>query len=381
MGPTTASIVAEAKKRNIPYRRISGSEILFGQGINQQKVCASIAGSTSYMAVELAGDKDDTKRRLAKAYIPVPEGKIIRDKEDLKNVIEELGYPLVIKPVDGNHGRGVVTNIQLYKDALKAFELAKEISSRVIVENFVVGDDYRFLVINYKLVAVAKRIPAMVTGNGISTIQQLIDEVNRDPSRGKGHEKNLTTIKVDQVTQHILASKKLSLQSILAEGEMLFLKDTANLSTGGTSCDVTDQVHPHNRLMAERIARITGLNICGIDVVASNVELPITKSSGAIIEVNACPGFRMHLAPTVGTPRNVGKPVIDMLYPEGAQSSRIPVVAVTGTNGKTTSTRLIAHLAKYAGHQVGFTTTDGIYLRDQLVHSGDCTGPASAERF
>lgn len=377
IGPSTQSIINEAKERGIPYRRIQNSEIVFGQGIHQQKICAAIAGTTSNLAVEIACDKEDTKKRLRNAHIPVPEGKILKKKSELEEAISEIGFPVVIKPVDGNHGRGVTTHIKNLKEASAAFKLAKEISRRVIIESFIEGTDYRFLVVNYQLVAVAKRLPAMVTGNGKLTIQQLIDEVNSDPKRGEGHEKHLTRIKVDENTLKILEKKRLNLHSVLNSGQQLFLKDTANLSTGGTAEDVTDLVHPYNKLMAERVAQIIGLNICGIDMVVEDITQPINRKNGAVIEVNACPGLRMHLAPSLGQVRNVAKPIVDMLYPEG-KPSRIPVVAVTGTNGKTTTTRLIANLAKCAGHQVGYTTTDGIYIKETMIHAGDCTGPVSA---
>jgi cyanophycin synthetase len=378
-GPSTLSIINEAKKRNIPFKRLNnGSLIQFGQGANQKKIRASITSDTSSIGVEMACDKDETKRMLAKAYIPVPQGRLIQDESELLEAINEIGYPVVLKPIDGNHGRGITTNIQNEEQARAAYQLAKAVSEEVIVEHFLEGYDYRFLLVNFKLVAVAKRTPAMVIGDGSSTIDELIAQTNLDPNRGEGHEKVMTTIKVDAVTNKILAEKGLTLQSILPMGEILFLKDTANMSTGGTSRDVTDLVHPANVLMAERIARILNLDICGIDVVAKDIDIPITNENGGIVEVNACPGFRMHLSPAKGIARNVAEPVMNMLYPEG-KSARIPLVAVTGTNGKTTTTRLIAHIAKQTGYKVGFTTTDGIYVNGHPIHYGDCTGPVSAE--
>jgi cyanophycin synthetase len=378
-GPSTQSIIDEAKKRNIPFRRLnSGSMIMFGQGVHQKKIRASMTCGTASIGVDLAGDKDETKKLLKKAYIPVPAGEVISDEEDLKNVLQEMNYPVVIKPIDGNHGRGITTNIRNMEQAIAALNLAKTISKDVIVERFIEGYDYRFLVINYKLIAVAKRTPAMVMGDGISTINSLIEQTNNDPNRGDGHEKVMTKIVVDEVTQTILAEKGLTLESVLPMGQILLLKDTANISTGGTSRDVTDLVHPENVFMAERVARIMNLDICGIDVVAKDIDVPLTNENGGIVEVNACPGFRMHLSPAKGLARNVAEPVMNMLYPEG-KPSRIPIVAVTGTNGKTTTTRLIAHIAKQAGHRPGFTTTDGIYINGHLVHAGDCTGPVSSE--
>lgn len=378
-GPSTKSIVDEAKNRGIPFKRLGeDSMVIFGQGVHQKKIRATMTCSTSSMGVDVAGDKDDTKRILSRNHIPMAKGECIYDEEQLVEVVENIGFPLVIKPVDGNHGRGVTTNITNMEKAIEAFQIAKKISKRVIVEKFLEGSDYRFLVVNHKLVAAAKRTPACVMGDGVSTIAQLIAQANSDPDRGDGHEKVMTTIKVDEVTQSILAAKQLSLDSVLIDGQTLYLKDTANISTGGTSADVTDMVHPYNVLMAERISRILGLDICGIDIVAQNINIPIKENIGGVVEVNAAPGFRMHLAPSNGMPRNVAKPVMDMLFPEGS-TCRIPIVAITGTNGKTTTTRLMSYMAKQAGHKVGFTTTDGIYIQNQLIHSGDCTGPVSAE--
>lgn len=378
-GPSTQSIINEAKKRNIPFQRMnSGSLVLFGQGVHQKKIRASMTSDTASIGVDLAGDKEETKKILKKAYIPVPSGEVVTSEEGLKDLLEEMAFPVVIKPINGNHGRGITTNIRDVNQAINAFHLAKTISEDVIVERFIEGYDYRFLVINYRLVAVAKRTPAMVMGDGVSTINELIEHANSDPNRGDGHEKVMTKIKVDEVTERILSEKKLTLQSVLPMGQILLLKDTANISTGGTSRDVTDLVHPENVFMAERIARIMNLDICGIDVVAKDIDIPITNETGGIVEVNACPGFRMHLNPAKGLARNVAEPVMSMLFPEG-KPSRIPIVAVTGTNGKTTTTRLVAHMAKQSGHRTGFTTTDGIYINGHAVHYGDCTGPLSTE--
>lgn len=378
-GPSTQSIINEAKRRNIPFKRMnSGSLILFGQGVHQKKIRASMTSDTASIGVDLAGDKDETKKILKKAYIPVPSGEVITSEEGLKDLLQEMSFPVVIKPINGNHGRGITTNIRSVDQAIDAFHLARTISDEVIVERFIEGYDYRFLVINYKLVAVAKRTPAMVMGDGVSTVSELIDQANSDPNRGDGHEKVMTKIKVDEVTERILADKNLTLKSVLPMGQILLLKDTANISTGGTSRDVTDLIHPENVFMAERIARIMNLDICGIDIVAKDIDVPITNEIGGVVEVNACPGFRMHLNPAKGLARNVAEPVISMLFPEG-KPSRIPIVAVTGTNGKTTTTRLVAHMAKQSGHRTGFTTTDGIYINGHAIHYGDCTGPVSAE--
>jgi len=379
IGPSTQSILNAAKKRGIPYKRLDdNSLIMFGQGVHQKLIEATMASTTSSVGADIASDKEATKKMLAQNFIPVPEGSVITDEKELKNAIASIGFPVVIKPVDGSQGRGITTNINTEVEALIAFNKAKEISKKIIIEKFIKGMDYRFLVINYKLEAVARRIPAMIMGDDHSTIQQLIDKINADTKRGDAHENTLTKIKIDAQTISILARKNLTLDSVLPYGEVLFLKDTANLSTGGTARDVTASVHPNNIFLAERIARLMNLDICGIDVIAEDITQPITEKTGAVIEVNSGPGFRMHLSPTQGTPKNVGEAVMKMLYPAGAPS-RIPVVAVTGTNGKTTTTRLIAHIAKHAGKNVGYTTTDGIYIQDQQIYSGDCSGPVSAE--
>ncbi len=379
LGPSTEAIVKEAIKRGIPVRRLDKeSLIMLGQGKYQQIIRSTVAATTSSVSVELAAHKEETKTILTREFIPVPKGKIITDVKEMDDVIKEIGFPLVVKPVNGNHGRGVTTNINTKEDTIKAFELASKISNQVIIEKFIEGADHRFLVINYKLVAVAKRLPAMVTGDGSSTIEQLIQQANEDPRRGEDHEKVLTIIKVDEATKEILKRNKLDPDSILPYGQTLILKDTANISTGGTSQDVTHLVHPDNVFLAERIARLMGLNICGIDIIARDVSQPITKDNGAVLEVNAGPGLRMHLAPSQGMPQNVAEPIVDMLFPKDTPS-RIPVVGVTGTNGKTTTTRLIAHIVKQAGYKVGYTTTDGIYINGNRVDQGDCSGPSSAE--
>jgi len=379
LGPSTGSIVEEAQSRGIPWIRLNRhSLVMLGYGVNQKRIQATVTSQTSSIAVEIACDKEDTKNLLEASNIPVPRGRIIYDEEDLKLALDSIGYPVVLKPINGNHGRGATINVKEWAGAVEALELAKRVSRAVIVEKYITGFDHRVLLVNFKFIAAARRTPALVTGDGKSSIQQLIDVVNSDPRRGYGHEKVLTAIKVDETTLNILKEKELSLESILPKGKELHLKATANLSTGGTSTDVTDLVHPFNVFMCERIARIIGLDICGIDIMTNDISRPLDEDGGAVLEVNAAPGFRMHIAPTQGLPRNVAEPVIDMLYPQGS-SMRIPIVAVSGTNGKTTTTRLIAHMAKTAGHKVGFTTTDGIYIQNQMVQKGDCTGPISSE--
>lgn len=379
LGPSTGSIVDEAIKRKIPYIRLNRHSLVqLGYGVNQRRVQATIASTTSSIAVEIACDKEETKNLLESAEIPVPRGAIVYNEDDLKSVVEKIGYPIVTKPVNGNHGKGATTNIRNWEDAVAGLMAAKAYGRAVICERFITGRDFRVLVINYKFVAAALRTPAAVIGDGVHSIQQLIDIVNSDPRRGYGHEKVLTAIKVDGFTMDILAKKEYTLDTVLKDKEELWLKPTANLSTGGTATDVTDFVHPTNVFMAERIARIIGLNICGIDIMAEDLSVPITENGGAVLEVNAAPGFRMHLDPTEGLPRNVAEPVIDMLYPPGS-TARIPIIAISGTNGKTTTTRLIAHIVKQMGYKVGYTTTDGVYIQNQLMMKGDCTGPVSAE--
>lgn len=379
LGPSTGSIVDEAASRGIPWIRLNKYSLCqLGYGANQKKIQATVTSQTSSIGVELACDKEDTKYLLEQAEVQVPKGEIIRTEAGLKDAVEYIGYPLVTKPIDGNHGRGITVDINSWEEALEGFRAAKEVSRSVIVERFITGEDYRILVINHRLVAAAKRTPAHVVGDGKSTLQQLIDEVNKDPRRGYGHEKVLTQITVNDLTKSIIASYGYTLETVPKAGERVILKDTANLSTGGTSEDVTDIVHPANVFMAERISKIIDLDICGIDVMTTDISKPLEETGGAVLEVNAGPGFRMHLAPSEGLPRNVAADVIDMLFPPGS-TSRIPIVAVTGTNGKTTTTRLIAHMAKMKGFKVGYTTSDGVYIQNRMLMKGDCTGPASSE--
>lgn len=382
LGPSTGSIVEEAEARGIPWIRLNKYSLCqLGYGANQKRIQATVTSETSSIGVELACDKEDTKYLLEQAEVEVPRGDIIRRERSLEEACRYVGYPLVIKPVDGNHGRGITVDIQNYEDALKAFNNAKE-SSRsgaIIVEKFITGEDYRLLVINNKLVAGAKRTPAHVIGNGKSTVHELIDEVNKDPRRGYGHENVLTQITVNELTKNIIKDAGYTLESVIPEGERLILKDTANLSTGGTAEDVTDIIHPANVSMAERISKIIDLDICGIDIMTTDISQPLSETGGAVLEVNAGPGFRMHLAPTSGLPRNVAAPVIDKLFPKKGDTGRIPIIAITGTNGKTTTSRLMAHIAKMNGYRVGYTTSDGVYIQNRLLMTGDCTGPASAE--
>jgi cyanophycin synthetase len=378
LGPSTGCIVDEAVKRGIPFIRLNKQSLVqLGYGVNQKRIRATIASTTSSIAVDIACDKEETKNLLEAAEIPVPRGVIIRTEEGLKDAIDRIGYPIVLKPIDGNHGKGATTNIINWEHAVTAHAAAQKYSRSVICERFIVGYDFRVLVINSKFICAALRTPASVIGDGTHSIQWLIDETNKDPRRGYGHEKVLTQIKVDDFTQKMLIDKGYTLEAIPVKGELVLLKPTANLSTGGTSTDVTDEVHPVNIFLAERIAKIIGLDICGIDIMAPDLRLPITENGGAVLEVNAAPGFRMHIEPSEGLPRNVAEPVVDMLYPKGT-NGRIPIIAITGTNGKTTTTRLTAHIVKTAGYKAGFTTSDGVYIQNQMMMKGDCTGPLSS---
>ena len=380
LGPSTESIIAEAKAQNIPWLELgSRAMIQLGYGVHQSRIQATLSNKTGILAVELACDKEGTKRILRDSGVPVPRGTTIRSPKYLEEAIAEVGgFPIVIKPLSGNHGRGITIDVLTFKEAIAAFDMAQEVSEEVIIERFHTGRDHRILVINGKFVAVAERVPANVTGDGISSISQLIEITNQDPRRGDGHDNVLTRIEIDRTSLDVLARQGFTLESVLPKDQICYLKATANLSTGGVSVDRTDEIHPENVWLAERVARIIGLDIAGIDMVTEDISLPVRQVDGAIVEVNAAPGFRMHTAPSIGTPRNVAAPVIAMLFPKGAPT-RIPIIAITGTNGKTTTTRLIAHIFKQTGKKVGFTTTDGIYIGECLVEKGDTTGPYSAQ--
>lgn len=379
LGPSTGSIVEEAVSRGIPWIRLgTNSLVQLGYGVNQMRFQATITCKTSNIAVDIACNKEETKKMLLASSIPVADGDICVDEEDLQRTIDKIGYPIVIKPLDGNHGKGASINVLNWEDALEGLEFAKQYSRRVIVEKFITGFDFRILVIDNKMVAAAQRVPAHIVGDGRNTIQELIDLTNEDPRRGYGHENVLTEITVDRDTMDLLEILNYTLDTVPKEDEIVYLKSTANLSTGGTSIDVTEMIHPENIFLAERIARVIGLDVCGIDIMATNLTQSLKENGGVVLEVNAAPGFRMHLAPSEGLPRNVASPVIDMLYPPG-KPSRIPIFAVTGTNGKTTTTRLLAHIVKNNGYKVGFTTSDGIYVQNHMLEKGDTTGPISAE--
>lgn len=378
-GPSTGSLVEEALGRDIPYIRLNDQSLVqLGYGVHQKRIQATTTANTNMIAVDIAGNKHATKELLGDMGVPVPKGYRIRLEEDLEDTLERVGYPVVIKPLDGNHGKGATIGVNSLEEAKVAWEKAKEYSRWVIVEQMLVGSDFRALVVNNRLIAVAKRLPAHVVGDGKLSIQELIEKENEDPRRGYGHENVLTEIEVDSQTMRCVAKAGYDLETVLPKGETLFLKTTANISTGGTAIDVTDEVHPENVFLFERIAKIIGLDVAGIDIMAPNVSEPLRDNGGGIIEVNAAPGFRMHLAPSEGIGRNVAEHVIDMLFPPGTPA-RIPIFAITGTNGKTTTTRLIAHILRNSGRTVGFTTTDGTYIGNQRIVQGDNTGPVSAQ--
>jgi cyanophycin synthetase len=381
IGPSTETIVKEAETRKIPWLWLSARAMVqLGYGVYQRRIQATLSDRSSILAVELACDKEGTKTILREAGIPVPQGTTIQYMDELEDAIADVGgYPIVLKPMDGNHGRGITININSWEEAEEAYDLASSNSKTraVLVESYYEGSDHRVLVINGKVIAVAERIPAHVVGNGTSTIEELIEIINSDPNRGEGHDNVLTKIKVDRNSLALLEKQGHTLKTVLDKGEIAYLRATANLSTGGIAIDRTDDIHPENVWMAERVVKSIGLDIAGIDIVTPDISQPIREVGGVVVEVNAAPGFRMHVAPSRGLPRNVAAPVIDMLFPPGSPS-RIPIIALTGTNGKTTTTRLLAHIYRQTGKVVGYTTTDGIYIDDYLVEKGDNTGPQSA---
>lgn len=380
LGPSTAAIVNAANQRGIPHTRLSeeNSYIQFGHGHRQQRIQATVTGHTDLIGYGIADDKEWTKQVLGDAGIPVPLGRVCHAFDEALDAAHDIGYPVAVKPLIGNHGRGVSTNIEDDQALRDAFHIAASRNPSVIVERYIRGEDHRLLVIDGKLVAAARRRPAHVVGNGIDTLQALVDEENRDPRRGVGHENLLTQIQLDEQSQRLIGQQNLTLQSVIPAGEMAFLKPTANLSTGGTATDVTDDVHPEVRYAAERIARLVGLDIIGIDLLAETLTRPLEEQSAAVVEVNAGPGFRMHLSPTHGEGRDVGRPVIDMLFPDSEDTGRIPVAAVTGTNGKTTTVRLLSHLLRQAGRNVGMACTGAIEIDNHVIMRGDYSGPQAA---
>ena len=350
-----------------------------GQGVHAKRIRATMTSATSAIAVDVASDKDLTTRLLGAAGLPVPKQESVRTADQAVTVANRIGFPVVVKPLDGNHGRGVCLDLRDDDDVREAFPIAEDQSRRgtVIVESFVTGKDYRCLIIDGRLAAVAERVPAHVVGDGTSTVQQLVDLTNADPRRGVGHEKVLTRIKVDKAAEDLLESQGHTLDSVPDTGEMVKLTLTGNMSTGGISIDRTFEAHPENVEIAEEAARMVGLDIAGIDFICPDITEPVRETGGAICEVNAAPGFRMHTHPTIGDPQFIAKPVVDMLFPPGA-TSRIPIVAVTGTNGKTTTSRMISHIFKGLGRKVGMTSTDGVVIDERLLIRADASGPRSA---
>ena len=379
LGPSTEALVRAAEARNVPWLELDVRNLLqFGYGIHQKRVQASLTSHSNILSVELACDKEATKQLLGNAGIPVPKGTVVYSLRELEESLDYLGgYPIVVKPLDGNHGRGITLNISSWEQAEAAYDLARKVSDGVIVEHHYQGRDHRILVVDNKMVAVAERVPAHVVGNGIDTIEALVERENQDPRRGEGHDNLLTQIKLDRMSDQLMESQGYQLDTVLEKGEICYLRATANLSTGGNAIDRTDEIHPETIWIAERAARLLGLDVAGIDVVTTDISKTLTVADGVIVEVNAAPGLRMHVSPSEGLARNVGAPILDMLMPPD-QPSRIPIVAITGTNGKTTTTRLTAHMFRQVYDTVGYTTTDGIYIGNHLVEKGDTTGPQSA---
>lgn len=378
LGPSTASLVRAAEERGIPWLRLNEQSLVqLGHGKYQQRIQATVTGRTPHISVELASDKEETNKILASLGLPVPRQELVQNADGAWRAARRLGGTVVLKPYNGNHGRGITINISEEDDVRAAFEAAREHSRSVIVETYLAGDDHRLLVVNGELIAATKRTPGHVVGDGERTVAELIEIVNGDPRRGVGHEKVLTRLQLDREAELMLERAGHTAASVPKDGEVVPLRSTANLSTGGTATDVTDIIHPDNRAMAERAVRAIGLDVGGVDFLTTNIAESYKSIGGGICEVNAAPGFRMHIAPSEGTPRDAAGPVIDMLFPPGAPS-RVPIAAVTGTNGKTTTARMLAHIAKMAGYTPGLTTTDGVYIDGQRTVEGDMTGPVSA---
>ena len=380
-GPSTQSIIDEAASRDIPWMRLNEASLIqLGQGRYQQRIRATMTSLTSALAVDIASDKKMTNQLLAAAGLPVPRSEVVRTADEAVTSAERIGYPVVTKPLDGNHGRGVGLNLGDEASVRAGFEraLAGSRGGRVVVETFVQGNDYRVLVIGGRMVAVAERVPAHVTGDGEHSVRELVELTNADPRRGIGHEKVLTRIAMDRRSEELVRSQGLSMDDVPPEGTRVLLAATANMSTGGISIDRTWEAHEDNVEIAEEAARVVGLDVAGIDFLTPDITLPVRETGGAIVEVNAAPGFRMHTHPTEGEAQYVAKPVIDALFPPGTPS-RIPIVAVTGSNGKTTTTRMIAHIFRGLGKKIGMTSTDGVYIDERLVRRVDASGPKSAQ--
>ncbi|MCF8170870.1 MAG: cyanophycin synthetase [Candidatus Methylopumilus sp.] len=378
LGPSTGSIVNAATARGIPYRRLTeGSLVQFGWGSKQQRIQAAETGNTSAIAEAIAQDKDLTKMLLEAAGVPVPRGFVVEDENEGWDIANKIGLPVVVKPRDGNQGKGVAVNIETREQLNAAFKVASEISRDVIVEQYIPGHDFRMLVIGNQLVAAARRDPPTVIGDGKHTVAQLVDQVNADPLRGDGHATALTKIRFDEIALATLATQGLDAQSIPEKGKRVLLRNNANLSTGGSATDVTDEVHPELAARMVTAAQMVGLDIAGVDLVAETILKPMEEQRAGIVEINAAPGLRMHLSPSFGKPRQVGEAIISSMFAAG-DNARIPVVAVTGTNGKTTTVRLTSHLLRTSGKRVGMTNSDGVYIEQRCIDTGDCSGPRSA---
>ncbi len=378
LGPTTQSLVDEARQRGIPAIRLDEQSLVqLGYGKYQHRIRAGVTSRTSNIAVETASDKELTNRLLDDVGLPVPRNMLVRSVEEAVAAAERYGYPVVTKPLDVSHGRGVSLNLQDAEQVRWGYEQAAQYRSAVLVETFLTGKDYRVLVVNDQVVAVAERVPAHVIGDGQHTIAELVEITNQDPRRGIGHEKVLTRITINEQAQRLLQQAGYTVDTVLQPGEIFHLRSTANISTGGIAIDRTNEIHYDNLEIARRAARVVGLDIAGIDIITPNIAESLREVGGGIVEVNAGPGFRMHLQPSEGTPRNVAKPVVNMLFPPNTPA-RIPIVSITGTNGKTTTARMVAHMLKLHGLRVGLTTTDGIYIDGELYMRGDLTGPWSA---
>ncbi|MBX3199265.1 MAG: cyanophycin synthetase [Labilithrix sp.] len=379
LGPSTGSLVRAAEARDIPWLRLNDySLVQFGHGKYQKRIQATVTSETRHIAVAIASDKEETNRILGDLGLPVPRQRLVRTADGAVSVANRLGYPVVVKPLDANHGRGVSLDLKSDDEVRIAFDRAREHARSVVVETFLDGFDHRMLVVGGELIAVAKRVPGHVVGDGEHTIAELVERVNADPRRGIGHEKVLTRLELDAQAERLMSAKSVTKETVLPPGEVFYLRGTGNLSTGGTAIDLTDVVHPDNREMAVRAAKAIGLDVCGVDFITSDISESYREVGGGICEVNAAPGFRMHVAPTEGKPRDVAGPVLDMLFPAGAPA-RIPIAALTGTNGKTTTARMLAHIQKMNGHTVGLTTTDGVYIDGERTVVGDMTGPQSAQ--
>lgn len=377
-GVSTSAIVNEAQGKDIPVIRLGNGSILqLGYGKYQKRIEATLTENSSCVSVDIACNKELTKSILSEYGIPVPEGKVFKNEQEALEYCEKIGYPVVVKPNYGSHGKGVSINLRNPQEVLEAFKIVREYEDTVLVEKYIKGSYYRVLVVGDEVVAASHRISAHVTGDGASTLRELIKRENSNPMRGEGHEKPLTKIIIDKVVEQYLKKRNLYLEDIPSAGEIVYLRENDNLSTGGVAIDVTDEVHDQNRKLIAQAARIIGLDVAGVDICAVDISKPLTETGGAVIEINAAPGIRMHHYPYRGSSRNVAGAIVNMLFPEGSKS-RIPIVSVTGTNGKTTTSRMIAHIIRHMGHTVGMASTSGIYVNEELIKHGDNTGPISA---